>query len=208
MGLEQPSLGISDVQTTHKEKEKKSEKEREERERRGGFLSAERFVSHSCSAEKISWDGGGLLTFSADLYLLGPAWYQQAPWLQIGLVGAVRYSKKTNTDQNQAHIKMSLNTATFDPSPQAWESGIKEGNQEVSNISCLWLLEEGKSEWPSSLAWSLYTTEGPTSCKENWGFESPIHSRPQDAVRPVRTFTMEFYTKKCRVSFCSFSSTE
>lgn len=129
-------------------KRKKCEKEREgrERERRGGFLPAERFVSHSYSAEKISWDGGGLLTLSADLYLLGPAWYQQAPWLQIGLVGAVRYSKKTNTDQNQTHIKMSLNTATFDPSPQAWQSGTKEGNQEVSNISCLWLLEEGKSE--------------------------------------------------------------
>lgn len=74
--------------------------------------------------------------------LLGPAWYQRAPWLQIGLVEAVRYSKRTNTDQNQIHIKMSLNIATFDPSPQAWGSGTKEGNQDVSSISCLWLLAE------------------------------------------------------------------
>lgn len=85
MGLDQPSLGISDVQM-----EKRGEGE------------GERFVSHSYSAEIIGWDGGGLLTLSADLYLLGPAWYQPAPWLQIWLVEAVRYSKlsKSNTHEN------------------------------------------------------------------------------------------------------------
>lgn len=86
---------------------------------------------------------------SADLYLLGPACYQQAPWLQIGLVEAVRYSKRTNTDQNQKHIKMSPNIATSVPSPQVWQSGTKEGNQDVPSISCLWLLAEGKSERPA-----------------------------------------------------------
>lgn len=131
----------------HTKKKKKKVKKKGRRGRGEEVSSLQRDLYLTVTLQKkISWDGGGLLTLSADLYLLGPAWYQQAPWLQIGLVGAVRYSKKTNTDQNQAHIKMSLNTATFDPSPQAWESGIKEGNQEVSNISCLWLLEEGKSE--------------------------------------------------------------
>lgn len=41
---------------------------------------------------------------------------------------------------------MSLNTAVFEPSPQAWESGTKEGERDVSNVSCLWLLAEGKRE--------------------------------------------------------------
>lgn len=34
------------------------------------------------------------------------------------------------------HTKMSLNTAVFEPSPQAWESGTKEGEQDVSSVSC------------------------------------------------------------------------
>lgn len=94
---------------TKKRKQRKSKKEEKEEERRLYFTAT--------LQKKISWAGGGLLTLSAGLYLQGPAWYQQTPWLQIGLVEAVRYSKRTNTDQNQTHIKMSLSTATLDPSP-------------------------------------------------------------------------------------------